>query len=76
MNVAIEDANRKARRLMFKLISVTNDVPKSLLITSVTNLEVINVGGFGCVSRGLHGGRTVAVKELYKVCHEVCGFPS
>jgi hypothetical protein len=74
VNAAIEDANRKARRLMFKLIFVTKDVPKSLLITSVTNLEIIKAGGFGRVSKGLHGGKTVAVKELYNVCHEVREF--
>lgn len=54
---------------------MTNDVPKSLFITNVTNLEIIKAGGFGRVSRGLHGGKTVAVKELYNVCHEVRGFP-
>jgi hypothetical protein len=61
---------------MFKLISVTNDAPKSLFIMNVTDLEVINAGGFGRVSKGLHRGKPVAVKELYKVCHEVCEFPS
>lgn len=61
---------------MFKLISVTKDVPKSLFVTSVTNLEIRKAGGFGRVYRGLHEGKTVAVKELFKVCHDVCGFPS
>ena len=60
---------------MFKLISVANDAPKSLFITNVTDLEVINVGGSGRVSKGLHRGKTVAVKELYMVCHEVRVFP-
>ena len=61
---------------MFKLISMANDAPKSLFITNVTDLEVIIAGGFGRVSKGLHRGKTIAVKELYKVCHEVRIFPS
>ena len=61
---------------MFKLISKTNVVPKSFFITNVTNLEAIGVGGFGRVSRGLHKGRTVAIKELYRGFHKVRGFPS
>ena len=61
---------------MFKLKSVTNNPPKSLFITNVTDLVFINAGGFGRVSKGLHKGKPVAVKELFKVCHDVCGFPS
>lgn len=54
---------------------MANDAPKSLFITNVTDLKAINAGGFGRVSKGLHRGKTVAVKELYKVCHEVRVFP-
>ena len=60
---------------MFKLIHMTKNVPKSLFIPNVTNLESINAGGFGRIFKGLHRGQIVAVKELYNTCHDVRGFP-
>ncbi len=55
---------------MFKLISTTNVIPRSLFITNVTvrtDSYGIGMGGFGQVYKGKHGGKPVAVKELYKV---------
>ncbi|KAF8338411.1 kinase-like domain-containing protein [Amanita rubescens] len=66
-------ANRKARRLMFKLMSTTNVIPRSLFITNVTvrtDSYGIGMGGFGHVYKGEHGRKPVAVKVLYKVRHK------
>ncbi|KAF8696555.1 hypothetical protein AX14_001521 [Amanita brunnescens Koide BX004] len=63
----IQNANRKARRLMFKLISKTNVLPKSLFITDAKILETIGIGGFGRVLKGEHEGQEVAMKVLYQV---------
>ena len=54
---------------MFKLITDTNVVPKSLFITDVkidTELGATNVGGVGRVFRGEHKGQLVALKLLNK----------
>ena len=74
-NDPTQGANRKARRLMFKLISMTTNIPSFLFIANVTILEVIGGGGFGRVFKGLHGGKHVAVKELQNVCHQVREVP-
>lgn len=60
---------------MFKLISMTTNIPSFLFIANVTILDVIGGGGFGRVFKGLHGGRHVAVKELQNVCHQVREVP-
>ncbi|KAF8351796.1 kinase-like domain-containing protein [Amanita rubescens] len=67
-NLSVPGANRKARRLMFKLISVTNIVPRSLFITDVkieTHIT-IGMGSFGRVFRGEHDGKPVALKLVEK----------
>ena len=62
----IQDANRKARKLMLKLISA-DAIPKSLFITDVkTDFDPIAVGGFGRVFRGKYNGQKVALKLLDK----------
>jgi hypothetical protein len=60
--------------LLFKLISMTEVIPRSLFVTNITNLESISVGGFGRVFEGLYEGKPVAVKMLYHACHEVRSF--
>jgi hypothetical protein len=52
---------------MFKLISKTNVLPKSLFITDAKILETIGIGGFGRVLKGEHEGQEVAMKVLYQV---------
>ena len=70
----IPDANRRARRLIFKLTSTTNVIPNSLYITGVkTEMDfgAVGMGGFASVFRGEYGGRLVALKLLNKVYHRV-----
>ena len=72
----IQDANRKARRLMLRLISKIDTVPRSLFITDVEkDSSAIAMGGFGNVFEGKHNGQLVALKVLYKGHCKVCGFP-
>ena len=52
---------------MFKLISKTNVLPRSLFISDVSILETIGIGGFGRVLKGDHGNKKVALKVLYQV---------
>ena len=49
---------------MFKLISMTDVLPKSLFITDITTLDVIGIGGFGRVFKGKHKGHDVALKVV------------
>ena len=54
---------------MFKLITETNVIPKSLFIKDVkidTELGATNIGGIGRVFRGEHKGKFVALKLLDK----------
>ena len=54
---------------MFKLITETNVIPKSLFITDVkidTELGATNIGGIGRVFRGEHKQQVVALKLLDK----------
>ena len=72
-----QNAKRKARRLMFKLISKIDTVPRCLFITDVEkDSTAIAMGGYGNVFEGKHNGQLVALKILYKGHHEVRGFPS
>ena len=52
---------------MFKLITETNVIPKSLFINDVkidTEIGATNIGGNGRVFRGEHKGQVVALKFL------------
>ena len=67
------EANRRARRLMLKVVSETPVIPKSLFITGVTvNVDVscIAAGGFGLVFKGELQGKLVALKILHKFSHK------
>jgi hypothetical protein len=69
----IQDGNRKARTLIFKLVTETNITPKSLFITDVKidNRGAINIGGFGRVFRGKYKGKAVALKLMDKGLEDV-----
>ena len=72
----IQDVNRKARRLMLRLMSKIDTMPRSLFITDVEkDSSAIAMGGFGNVFEGKHNGQLVALKILYKGHHEVRGVP-
>ena len=64
---------------MFKLVSKTYAMPRSLSITDVEkDPQAIAVGGFGKVFKGKCGGRLVALKMLYHGHYHdlgVRGFP-
>ena len=58
---------------MFKLISMTDMLPRSLFITDITILDAIGMGGFGRVFKGeWHGGQHVALKVVDKSHKSVC----
>ncbi|KAF8351814.1 kinase-like domain-containing protein [Amanita rubescens] len=64
-NSGTSNANWKARKLMFKLLSTITVIPKSLFITGVKAepyLGAIGVSGFGRVFRGEYNGQSVALK--------------
>ena len=85
---APNDANRRARRLMFKIVMKLPIIPRSLYVTGVNvkvDRDYINHGGFGFVFKGELRGTLVALKALYKMNHNyvslssilesVCRFP-
>ena len=72
----IQGANRKARRLMFKLVSRTTIIlPKSLFISDVKAETMVAIGGFGRVFSGKYKGQEVALKVVDKGHADVGSFP-
>jgi hypothetical protein len=68
------DANRRARRFMFKVITKTPVILGSLFVTGVSmniHHEIIGGGGFGLVFKGRLGRAPVALKVLYKTHNNV-----
>ena len=66
---ATTDFNRRARRLMFKIISSNPVIPQSLIVTEVkvpAKRDYIGRGGFGGVFKGELRGKIVALKVLYR----------
>jgi hypothetical protein len=55
---------------MFRLVSKTDVMPRSLFISDVEkDPGAIVVGGFGSVFKGKRGGQLVALKMLYRGHH-------
>ena len=68
------DTNRRARRLMSKIISKSPVIPRSLFLTGLTmpsDRNLIGGGGFGLVFKGEHEGKAIALKVLYKTRNNV-----
>ena len=66
---ATMDFNRRARRLMFKIISTSPVIPQSLIVTEVTvpaKRDYIGGGAFGGVFKGELHGKIVALKVLHR----------
>jgi len=66
---ATTDFNRRARRLMFKIISMNPVIPRSLIVTEVTvpaKRDYIGGGAYGGVCKGGLRGEIVALKVLYR----------
>lgn len=63
---------------MFRLISITNVIPKSLFMTDIEaepNLGLIGIGGFGHVFRGECKGQRVMLKMVEKGRNDVGVLP-
>ena len=61
------DTNRRARRLMSKIISRFPALPRSLLLTGLSmpgDRDSVGESGFGRVFKSEHEGKTVALKVL------------
>ncbi|KAF8351795.1 hypothetical protein F5887DRAFT_3062 [Amanita rubescens] len=76
-NNALSDSGikypREARKLMFRLISKVNIMPRCLGMTGIrTEMDLIalDVGDFGRVLEGEHNGQQVALTALHKARHD------
>ena len=71
---ATTDFNRRARRLMFKIISTNPVLPRSLIVTEVkvpVERDYIGGGAFGGICKGELCGEIVALKVLYRTGDDV-----
>ena len=80
---AITDFDRRARRLMIKIISTNPVIPQSLIVTEVkvpSKRDYIGGGAYGGVCKGELQGKIVALKVLYRANDNVvslsCPCPS
>jgi hypothetical protein len=73
------DTNRRARRLMFEIMSKSPVMPRSLFLTGLTmpgDHDVIRRSlSSGLVSKGEHEGKVVALKGLHKPSDNVVRHP-
>ena len=68
------ETNRRARRLMSKIISKSPVIPRSLFLTGLTipsNRDFVGGGVFGLVYKSEYEGKVVALKGLYKTRNHV-----
>ena len=68
------DTNKRARRLMSKIISKSPVMPRSLFLTGLTmpsDRDLIGGGAFGLVFKGEHEGKALALKVLYRTRNNV-----
>ena len=73
LDSGITYASRETRRLMFRLTSQINIIPRCLRMTDIRtkmNLSALDVGDFGRVLEGEHNGQQVALTTLHKIHHE------
>ncbi|KAF8631111.1 hypothetical protein AX17_005156 [Amanita inopinata Kibby_2008] len=73
LSAVIPDANRRARRLMLKLLTRTVIIPKSLYLPNVS-MEIpdyVARGGFANIFVGNYNGARVALKRLHNVRDDV-----
>ena len=65
---------------MFKLLSTTTVIPKTLFIADVKaeqHLGAVGIGGFGRVFRGEYKGQQVSLKTVERARHNnVCAITS
>ena len=76
---AVSDASRRARRLMYKIMTKMPVMPMSLFVTGVsmkTHREYIGGGGFGLVFKGTLKEAPVSLKVLYKTHNNIVSCPS
>ncbi|KAF8321905.1 kinase-like domain-containing protein [Amanita rubescens] len=69
----VPDANRRARRLMLKMITKTPVTPSSLFVKGINakvDYDYVGRGGFGFIFKGELKGAAVALKLLYKTRHD------
>ena len=71
----VEDANRKARSLMFKLIERRAIIPKSLFITGIiakTKVEAVGIASTGLGDfQAEHEGKQVMLRAVLRVPDDV-----
>ena len=75
----VQDVNRKARSLMFKLIDKNLMMPKSLFITDIpfkSHLDPVLVAQIGSVFKCDHKGKHVVLKLVYKGHKNVSFLPN
>lgn len=72
----IVDTNRRARRLMNKVISKARVMPRSLFLTGVTVSIDRETAGSGPVFKGEMRGAPIALRVAHKTRNDIVSFPN